>query len=87
MRGSLHCATDDETVRCFGRDDGDFGSDEVAQVQDETEAMAATARTVASGNICWRDGFVEDHGVEAVAGEEAEFFVELDGGGVGFGDG
>src|ERR1700733_7218871 len=21
MRGSLHCATDDETVRCFGRDD------------------------------------------------------------------
>jgi hypothetical protein len=22
MRGSLHCATDDETVRRFGRDDG-----------------------------------------------------------------
>ena len=24
IRGSLHCATDDETVRCFGRDDALF---------------------------------------------------------------
>ena len=27
MRGSLHCATDDETVRRFGRDDGFWGCD------------------------------------------------------------
>jgi hypothetical protein len=25
MRGSLHCATHDETVSSFGRDDGNFG--------------------------------------------------------------
>ena len=25
IQGSLHCATDDETVRCFGRDDVDLG--------------------------------------------------------------
>ena len=32
-------------------------------------------------------GFVEDHGVEAVASEEAHIFVEFDGGAVGCGDG
>jgi hypothetical protein len=26
MRGSLHCATDGETVCCFGRDDASLGS-------------------------------------------------------------
>ena len=26
MRGALHCATDDETVRCFGRDDKVWGA-------------------------------------------------------------
>src|SRR6266487_159092 len=25
IQGSLHCATDDKTVRCFGRDDVRFG--------------------------------------------------------------
>ena len=25
IQGSLHCATDDKTVRCFGRDDVCFG--------------------------------------------------------------
>ena len=25
IQGSLHCATDGETVRCFGRDDVGFG--------------------------------------------------------------
>jgi hypothetical protein len=25
MRGGLHCATDDKTVRRFGRDDGGMG--------------------------------------------------------------
>ena len=34
-----------------------------------------------------RSGFVEDHGVEAVADEEAGVLVEIDGLMVGFGDG
>src|SRR6267378_8534017 len=28
IRGSLHCATDDETVCCFGRDDDSLGWEE-----------------------------------------------------------
>jgi hypothetical protein len=27
MRGSLHCAADNDIVGCFGRDDGSFGSE------------------------------------------------------------
>ena len=40
MRGSLHCATDGETVRCFGRDDA-------SGVDGEKQA---TARTKATAN-------------------------------------
>ena len=53
MRGSLHCATDDETVCCFGRDDTGFWSGE--------------RKTTATATLSAVDGFVGLGGFEAEA--------------------
>jgi hypothetical protein len=39
IQESLHCATDDETVRCFGRDDGVLGGKENRQRQKQIYGM------------------------------------------------
>jgi hypothetical protein len=41
MQGSLHCAADDETVRCFGRDDDFFLRLKVGQTMMTTDSSAA----------------------------------------------
>jgi len=44
MRGSLHCATYDETVRCSGRDDGEWiGTIHSGYALDEAEGRVMAA--------------------------------------------
>ena len=47
MRGSLHFATDDETVCCFGRDDASFSSGRRKATAKTTTTTTPTATTTA----------------------------------------